>query len=172
MACRLVGANYLNQCWNIVNWTLRNKLQWNLNQNSYIFIQENVFENVVWKMSAILSRPQCVKRPQVGHPLPNAINCNKSHYWLISLTLLLASPYWPHTMDVICQDQNIEDQSIFWFKPRDNSHRQKQLWRQNGRRFEDDLFICILMNEKFCILIEISLKFVPKGQIDDNPALV
>ena len=52
--------HYPNQCCNIINWTLRNKLQWNLNQNSYIFIQENAFENVVWKMSAILSRPQCV----------------------------------------------------------------------------------------------------------------
>ena len=38
-----------------------NKLQWNVNRNSCIFIQENAFENVVWKMAAILSRPQCVK---------------------------------------------------------------------------------------------------------------
>ena len=29
------------------------KLQWNLNQISYIFIQENAFENVVWKMPSI-----------------------------------------------------------------------------------------------------------------------
>ena len=28
------------------------------------------------------------------------------------------------------------------------------------------------MNEKFCILIKISLKFVPRGQIDNNKALV
>ena len=28
----------------------------------YIFIQENAFGNVVWKMTAILSRPQCVKK--------------------------------------------------------------------------------------------------------------
>ena len=49
--------NYLNQCWNIVNWTLGNKLQWNLNRNSYIFIQENAFKNVVWEMAAILSWP-------------------------------------------------------------------------------------------------------------------
>ena len=34
-------SHYLNQYWNIVNWTLENKLQWNLNKNSYIFIQEN-----------------------------------------------------------------------------------------------------------------------------------
>ena len=38
-----------------------NKLQWNFNRMSFIFIQENAYENVVWKMAAILSRPQCVK---------------------------------------------------------------------------------------------------------------
>ena len=54
------ASHYLNQCWNIVNWAIGNKLQWNLKQNSYIFIQENAFENVVWKMAAILSRPQYV----------------------------------------------------------------------------------------------------------------
>ena len=56
----LAPSHYLNQCWNIVNWTFRNKLQWNLNWNLCIFIQENPFENVVWKMAAILSWPQCV----------------------------------------------------------------------------------------------------------------
>ena len=53
--------HYLNQCWNIVNWTLTNKLQWNVNRNSYIFIQENVSKNVVCKMADMLSQPQCVK---------------------------------------------------------------------------------------------------------------
>ena len=42
-----------------VNWTLGNKLRWNFNQNSNIFFQENPFENVVWNIAAILSRPQC-----------------------------------------------------------------------------------------------------------------
>ena len=42
------------------SWTFGNKLQWNLNQNSYIFVEENALENVVWKMAAILSQPQCV----------------------------------------------------------------------------------------------------------------
>ena len=31
-------------------------------KSSYIFIQENVLENVVWKTAAILSQPQCVKK--------------------------------------------------------------------------------------------------------------
>ena len=36
----------------------------------------------------------------------------------------------------------------------------------------DDIFKCIFLNENRCILIKISLKFVPKGPIDNNPALV
>ena len=43
---------------------------------------------------------------------------------------------------------------------------------QNGRHFADDSFKCISVNEKFLILIQISVKFVPKGPIDNNPALV
>ena len=31
----------------------RNKLQWNFHKNAYIFIEENDFENVVWKMASI-----------------------------------------------------------------------------------------------------------------------
>ena len=37
-------SHYLNQCWDIVNWTLRNKLQWNCKQYSYIFIKK-----IIWK---------------------------------------------------------------------------------------------------------------------------
>ena len=51
-------AIYLEQSWNIVNWIPRNKLQWNFNQNSSIFIQENAFDDVICKVSSILSRPQ------------------------------------------------------------------------------------------------------------------
>ena len=39
-----------------MNLTLRNKFQRNLNRNSNIFIQENVIENVVCEVAAILSR--------------------------------------------------------------------------------------------------------------------
>ena len=57
----IIGTdNHLNQCCLIVNFTLRNKLEWNFNQNSSIFIQENTFENVVCEMAAILSRGRLV----------------------------------------------------------------------------------------------------------------
>ena len=36
----------------------------------------------------------------------------------------------------------------------------------------DNIFKRIFLNDKLWILIEISLKFVPKGPIDNNPALV
>ena len=36
----------------------------------------------------------------------------------------------------------------------------------------DGIFKCIFLNEKVGILIKISLKFVPKGRIDNNQALV
>ena len=43
---------------------------------------------------------------------------------------------------------------------------------QNGHCLADDKFRYIFMNEKFCILIEISLKFVPNGPINNKPPLV
>ena len=59
MACSVAAysapSHYLNQCCVIVNWTLRNKLQWNSNQNIKLFIHENAFENIVCDMVAILS---------------------------------------------------------------------------------------------------------------------
>ena len=44
--------------------------------------------------------------------------------------------------------------------------------RQGGRHFPDDIFKCIFLNENIQISIKISLKFVPKGQINNIPALV
>ena len=44
--------------------------------------------------------------------------------------------------------------------------------RQNGRHFADDTFKPIFLNENIRISIKISLKFVPKGSINNIPALV
>ena len=43
--------------------------------------------------------------------------------------------------------------------------------RQNGCHFPDDIFKSIFLNENVWILIEISLKFVPKCPIINIPAL-
>ena len=57
-----------------MNWTLRNKLQWNFNRYSNIFIKENASENVC-EMASILSRPQLVK----------------AKYWLLHYFMALIS---------------------------------------------------------------------------------
>ena len=67
MAWRLDGAKPLTEpMLNIVNWTLRNKLQWNVNGNSNIFIEENTFENVICKKMSLSSWPQCVNKKHVS----------------------------------------------------------------------------------------------------------
>ena len=43
---------------------------------------------------------------------------------------------------------------------------------QNGRQFTDEVFRCIFVNEKVCVLIKFSLKFVPKDPVDNSAALV
>ena len=57
---------------------------------------------------------------------------------------------------------------IGWFRSTINSSPPGQ----NGRHFADDLFVGIFVYEKFCILVKISLKFVPKGLINNNLALL
>ena len=44
--------------------------------------------------------------------------------------------------------------------------------KQNGRHFPDHIFKCISLNENVLISIKISLNFVPRGPINNIPALV
>ena len=66
MACRLVGAEPLSELMLVIflirNLELKNKLQWNLKHNSYIFIKGSAFENIDCKMMIILCRSQWVKQ--------------------------------------------------------------------------------------------------------------
>ena len=48
-------SHYLNQWWSIVNWTFGNRLQWNVNRNSNIFI-----EKIYFKISSGKCRPFCL----------------------------------------------------------------------------------------------------------------
>ena len=43
--------------------------------------------------------------------------------------------------------------------------------RRNRRHFADDIFKCIFLNENVLISIKISLKFIPKGPINNIPTL-
>ena len=64
MACYLFGAEPLPELMlTFVNKTIRNKLHWNLNQNTIFFTDENAFEKVICEMEAILSRGRWVNLP-------------------------------------------------------------------------------------------------------------
>ena len=52
VACNRTHSHNLNKLWLILNWTLTNKLQSNVNKSTQIFIQWNISGNVVCKTSA------------------------------------------------------------------------------------------------------------------------
>ena len=64
----------------------------------------------------------------------------------------------------IKMNHEMSDDNKLWF----NTLRP----RQTGRHFADDTFKCIFVNEYIRISIKISLKFVPRGPINNIPALV
>ena len=43
---------------------------------------------------------------------------------------------------------------------------------EQNDHFAEGTFKCILLNENVCILLQISLKFLPKGQFANKSALV
>ena len=141
MACRLDGAKPLSEMMlDFFNWTLRNKLQWNFNRTSNIFIEENTFENVVCEMSSILSRPQCVKeRLQIS-----------SHDISLKITNLKLQLHLPGTRDIFawfCPPWE-HHYLLWWYKPTacqettriaisisDKMSYQKILWWLKAARF-------------------------------------
>ena len=92
-------SHYRNQCWFTLNWTLGNKFQWNLNQNTTVFTEENQFENVVCTMTAILSLPQCV------HWFPGVITL---HIFHISVHKTL------HKNAICCYGRNFLSKCLLW----------------------------------------------------------
>ena len=83
------------------------------------------------------------------------------HHWSDNIVLFTFSWYTSQITAFEIVHQTADDHMALTYPP-----------EQSGRLFADDIFRCIFVNEKFCILVEISLKFIPKGPIDNNPALV
>ena len=61
---------------------------------------------------------------------------------------------------------------LLWHLPQIITDINSSLPEQDGHLFADDIFRCIFDDEIFCILIKISLRFVPKGTNVNIPALV
>ena len=66
----------------------------------------------------------------------------------------------------------MEIRIYFTFQHVWGGHFNKLRPKQNGRHFADDIFKCIFLNEYVRISIKTSLKFVPRGPINNITALV
>ena len=192
--------HYLNQSWHIVNWTLGNKLQWNFNRNSNVFIEENAFEDVVGEMAAIFSASVCLDAcvrhwfqddvikwkhfprswPFVWGIHRSPMNSPHKGQWRGALMFSLICVWinnWVNNREAgdLRRYRAHCDVIVLWFS---TMRCGNITWintlkpRQNGRHFADDPFECIFFNGNAWISIGISLKFVLKGTNNNTQALV
>ena len=67
---------------------------------------------------------------------------------------------------MVFRPQCVKVSIVCWHKPNFNILRP----RQNDRHSADDIFKRILLNENIWISIKMSLKYIPRGQINNIPA--
>ena len=105
-------VHYLNQCWNIVNWSLGKKLRWNFYQNTKLFIHENTFENIVCEMAAILFRRRWVNKQARNITLK--VNIFRIQFLCLHIMVRWLL-YWIHAWKRV-DDSNISHvwQLLFW----------------------------------------------------------
>ena len=92
-------------------------------------------------------------------------------YWLLGIKYTITTIKSAH--DVCRMTESRQAWRLFGSRPLNEPLLVNTLRpRQNGRHFPDDIFKCIILNENVWIPIKISLKFVPKGPINNIPAMV
>ena len=89
------------------------------------------------------------------------LECQNTEVISKQFTILIS--FWYHTFLCVKTVDSTWPSNVLWPMLRP---------RQNGRHFTDYIFKCVFLNEDIWILIDISLKFVPKGPINNIPALV
>ena len=162
-------------------------------------MQGNDFENVICKLMAILSQPQHVNTAPTKATAFHHMFSTTCYSWLISLISILLFPSDVHikqhlpvsmgtTLLLFSNMEPVNSMSRVSSATASHRHTASCLQKghqlshrvhinssspgQNGCHFTDDIFRCIFVNDRFCILIEISLKCIPKCSIDNNKALV
>ena len=72
-----------------------------------------------------------------------------------------------------CSEVSFQSDDLIWWWPSftGSSCLNTLRPRQNGPHFADYIFKCIILNENVWISIKISLKFAPKGPINNIPSL-
>ena len=110
----------------------------------------------------------------------------KSLLEFLIISIIRIGPFWPRTISsTLCSHEKGAYSgagclfSRWWSdvlhqsRMRSGQHEfntLRPLW--NGRHFPDDIFKCIFLNGNVWISIKISLKFIPRGPINNMPALV
>ena len=130
---RRKGAKpYLNQHWIIVNWTIRNKLQWNFNQSTKRFIHKNAFENTVCGMAAILSWGDELMIGKFGENRAHYIPLN--HEFTLRLLYCLPRTEFPYRIQYVISNMHIillfnvlcgYDNSLWDYRKISNTRRTK-----------------------------------------------
>ena len=100
-----------------------------------------------------------------------------SHVWCPCSMAILGHTWWVTNVgwliiNHINHHSNLSHLAINTLRQKQNRCHNTSRLRQNRRHFADTIFKCIFLNENVWIFINISLKFVPKGPIDNIPALV
>ena len=112
-------------------------------------------------------------RPSVNYVRNNSNICFQSesfHIWTQGALGHICGHYWKPASQLIKYEHDPIYHFHMWtfLRPVFNTLRP----RRNRRRFADDSFKCISLNQNVLISIKIPLKFVPKGSINNTPALV
>ena len=144
-------------------------------QKSYHFAQLSICVNLRAPTEAIWQHRSRSTMAQVMDCCQAAPSHYLNQFWLLIINFL----WHPHESNFMASTQatilyNDFENCIF----RISATSPRGKWvnslrpRQNRRHFADDVFKCNFLNENVWIQIKISLKFVPKGPINNIPALV
>ena len=197
MVCCLTElSHYLDQSWCIFSGILSNKIQSNLNQSAIAYMVENTFENSVWKMVDFVS-PSGLKTWEILTSDIITMYCSViDHNREVLITYYQEMiKTWPHFFFSLLGGMfpmprviyaMAEDGLLFhfltWVPERVKTPVAATLiagllagretvqlwakWQASCRRH----FQGILLKENFCIIINISVKFVPSDTVSNKSA--
>ena len=119
---------------------------------------------------------QLVDSPHKGPVMQTAFPCHDDIMFHHSTPTWadLANMRTIHNIDIVCPTL-VQTPARLRFNEVDTSVKKAFNTlrpRHNSRHFPDDMFKCIFLTENVWIPITISVKFVPKGPINNIPALV
>ena len=151
-------------------------------QNIGIYAQ--LFGTSVNMYYSVNSLRQRLNRCPFGDNILKCIFLNESNWVLPRTSLKFVPKVWINTIPALVQ-------IMAWHPPGDKPLSEPMMvsllthicvtrpqWvstlrrRQHRHHFPDDILKCIFLNENVCIAIEISLKFVPPGPVNNIPVLV